>query len=121
MEDEVGSDGDNLSVGQRQLLSLARAALRRTRLIVLDEPTANTDKSTDDAVRTMMERKGGGIGDFGDSTVVTIAHRIESLVESDVVVVMGEGKVLETGEGNVLKAKEGGVFAGMLKESKRNS
>ena len=65
-----------------------------------------------------MERKGGGIGDFGDSTVVTIAHRIDSLVESDVVVVMGEGKVLECGEGKLLKDVGGGVFAGMLKEQR---
>ena len=66
----------------------------------------------------MMERKGGGIGDFGDSTVVTIAHRIDSLVESDVVVVMGEGKVQECGEGKLLKDVGGGVFAGMLKEQR---
>ena len=117
----VDSGGDNLSVGQQQLLSLARAALRRTKLVVLDEPTANTDKATDRAVRKMLKGEGlspGGIGDLSGSTVCTIAHRIDSLVDSDVVVVLGAGVVLESGRGQDLAKKKDGVFAGMLKKQK---
>ena len=57
----------------------------------------------------------GGIGDLSQSTVCTIAHRIESLLESDVVVVMGAGEVFECGSGEELANKRGGVFSGMLK------
>ena len=116
----VDAGGENLSVGQQQLLSLARAALRRTKLVVLDEPTANTDQATDQAVRRMLSGEGlaGGIGDLSGSTVCTIAHRIESLLESDVVVVMGAGEVLECGSGEELANKKGGVFQGMLRKNK---
>lgn len=54
------------------------------------------------------------IGDFSKSTVVTIAHRVQSIVDCDVVVVLGAGKVLETGRGRDLAAKKGGIFAGMV-------
>jgi ABC-type multidrug transport system fused ATPase/permease subunit len=123
LDTQVGMDGDNLSVGQQQLLSLARAALRRSKLVVLDEPTANVDQETDVVIRRMMNEGGGGgggdggevaIGDFSKSTVVTIAHRVQSIVDCDVVVVLGAGKVLETGRGRDLAAKKGGIFAGMV-------
>ena len=120
--DEVGHDGDNLSVGQQQLLSLARAALRRSKLVVLDEPTANVDQGTDEVIRKMMRGGGDGrggegvIGDFSKSTVVTIAHRIQSIVDSDVIVVLGAGKVLEVGEGKELMKDKQSTFYRMANE-----
>ena len=136
LSSQVGINGDNLSAGQQQLLSLARAALRRSKLVVLDEPTANVDAETDRVIGKLMRRKGsaaaggegatgeggkrGGeveIGDFSKSTVVTIAHRIATIADSEVIVVLGGGRLLETGSGETLGKDKGSVFFGMANKN----
>ncbi|KAF4149628.1 ABC transporter [Phytophthora infestans] len=88
---EVAEKGDNLSVGQRQLLCIARALIRDSKVIVMDEATANVDQESDKVIQqTMRERFGGG-----GQTVLCIAHRIDTIMDSDKIVVLDAGEVVE--------------------------
>ncbi|CAG9794562.1 unnamed protein product [Diatraea saccharalis] len=88
---KVGDGGGNLSGGQRQLICMARAALAGARVLVLDEATANVDSTTDKHIQDTIRSK------FADSTVLTIAHRLNTVMDYDRVIVMDKGKVVETG------------------------
>ncbi|XP_038219795.1 probable multidrug resistance-associated protein lethal(2)03659 [Zerene cesonia] len=87
----VGDGGGNLSSGQRQLLCLARAVLTRRTVLVLDEATANVDTETDRQIQNTIRTK------FADSTVLTIAHRLNTVMDYDRVIVMDQGRIVESG------------------------
>lgn len=100
-------DGANLSAGQRQLICMARALLKGCRMLTLDEATASIDMATDVAIqRTLREH-------HGHVTSLTVAHRLNTIMHCDVVIVMDAGKVGEMGPPNELKETDGTRFAAL--------
>ena len=100
---EVLELGSNFSVGERQLICLARAVIRPTSLLILNEATANVDvdEETDAIIQDVIRHQ------FADCTVITIAHRLDAVIDSDATLVMNEGKVLEFGSPHELLNKPG--------------
>ncbi|EXF78167.1 ABC transporter [Colletotrichum fioriniae PJ7] len=112
----VNAKGENFSHGQRQVLSLCRALVRGSRLMLLDEATASMDYETDRGIQAVLRREVNGDGDGDDRTLVTIAHRLRTIADYDTVVVMGAGRVVEAGR-PVELYKARGVFYDMVHHS----
>lgn len=108
LDAEVKAEGDNLSFGQRQLLSIARMVIRQPAILLLDEATSAIDPATQEAVQNTI-RAG-----FPDSTIMAIAHRLETILDFDMVVVLDKGEVVEMGTVSELKDRKGGLFNKML-------
>ncbi|XP_058886564.1 multidrug resistance-associated protein 1-like, partial [Acipenser ruthenus] len=107
---EVSEGGENLSVGQRQLICLARALLRKTKILILDEATASIDMETDNLVQLTIRKE------FSDCTILTIAHRIHTIMDSDRVLVLDSGRIVEfDSPSNLIQRK--GVFFHMVSEA----
>ncbi|XP_044268658.1 ATP-binding cassette sub-family C member 4-like [Tribolium madens] len=107
----VSEGGSNFSLGQRQLLCLARAILRNNKILVLDEATANVDPRTDALIQKTIRQK------FHDCTVLTVAHRLNTIMDSDKVLVMDSGKVVEFEHPHLLLQDEDGYFSKMVAET----
>lgn len=107
LEATVVEGGHNFSAGQRQLICLARAILRRNTILVLDEATANVDPETDNFIQKTIREK------FGNCTVLTIAHRLHTIMDSDRVLVLEASEVKEYDEPHVLITR-GGLLASMV-------
>jgi ABC-type multidrug transport system fused ATPase/permease subunit len=110
----VTPKGENFSHGQRQVLSLCRALVRKSKLMLLDEATASMDYETDRGIQQALRRELDEAG--GGRTLVTIAHRLRTIIDYDKVVVMGAGRVVEAGAPRELYEQKG-VFHDMVYHS----
>ncbi|KAH9151851.1 hypothetical protein LEN26_003771 [Aphanomyces euteiches] len=108
---QVAEKGGNLSVGQRQLLCIARALLRQSRVVVLDEATANIDLESDRLIQQTIKEC------FRDVTMLIIAHRLDTIIDSDKILVMDRGSVVEFDTPKALLAQEGGVFTELARQA----
>jgi ATP-binding cassette subfamily C (CFTR/MRP) protein 1 len=107
---ELSENGDNFSVGERQMLCMARALLTRSRIVVMDEATASIDHATEKKLQRMINR------DFRDATVLTIAHRLGTVLDSDRIMVLSDGRVVEFDSPRSLVKDRRGVFYELAKE-----
>uniref|UniRef100_A0A672QTB7 Multidrug resistance-associated protein 1 n=1 Tax=Sinocyclocheilus grahami TaxID=75366 RepID=A0A672QTB7_SINGR len=107
---ECSEGGENLSLGQRQLVCLARALLRKTKILVLDEATAAVDLETDNLIQSTIRTQ------FEDCTVLTIAHRLNTIMDYTRVLVLDKGQMAEFDSPSNLTAKKG-IFYKMAKDS----
>lgn len=83
---EVSDEGENLSAGQRQLFCLGRILLQRNKILVLDEATASIDSATDAILQRVIKEE------FSSCTVITVAHRVPTVTDSDMVMVLSNGR-----------------------------
>ncbi|MBQ1878704.1 MAG: ATP-binding cassette domain-containing protein, partial [Erysipelotrichaceae bacterium] len=104
--DTVLSDDSNMSVGQRQLMTIARAMIHDAPLLILDEATSSVDTRTEQMVQDAMNKLTSGRTSF------TIAHRLSTIRDADIILVMKDGDIVETGNHQELLAKNG-VYAGL--------
>lgn len=109
----VEQGGSNFSVGQRQLVCLARAILQDNKILVLDEATANVDPTTDALIQATIRKK------FEECTVLTVAHRLNTIIDSDKVLTMDQGQMLEFDHPYILLQNERSHFNGMVQETGR--
>ncbi|KAH8413308.1 hypothetical protein KR009_009966 [Drosophila setifemur] len=108
---EIAEGGENLSVGQRQLVCLARALLRKTKVLVLDEATAAVDLETDDLIQKTIRTE------FKECTVLTIAHRLNTILDSDKVIVLDKGQITEFASPTELLDNPKSAFYSMAKDA----
>ena len=108
---KMSDGGSNFSMGQRQLVCLARAILRNNRILVLDEATANVDAATDNFIQTTIRTK------FSECTVITIAHRLHTVMDSDKVLVMDAGRIVEFAHPFELLKCPGGYFRKLVEQT----
>ena len=107
---QLKESGSNFSVGERQLVCLARALVQKSKVIIMDEATANVDFKTDRLIQEVIREK------FKDSTVLTIAHRLNTIMDYDKVLVINGGRVVEFDKPEVL-IRNGGLFAELVRHA----
>ncbi|KAL5717757.1 hypothetical protein ACHQM5_010725 [Ranunculus cassubicifolius] len=111
----VAEDGENWSVGQRQLVCLARVLLNKRRILVLDEATASVDTATDNVIQKTIREE------TSDCTVITVAHRIPTVIDNDLVLVLDDGKIVEYDSPAELLKDGSSAFSKLVKEFLKRS
>ena len=107
LEQEVEKGGSNLSSGERQLLCFARALLQATPILILDEATSNLDDATDAEVQRLLR------DEFGGRTIITVAHRLQTVVDYDAILVMAAGRLVEHGAPHDLLGRKESALSGL--------
>lgn len=115
LDEQMHEGGANFSVGQRQLVCVARALLRSPKIVLLDEATASIDNDTDAAIQLALRET------FEGATSFTIAHRLHTILDSDKILLLGDGKVLEFDKPSALLRLQKGHFRAMIDKSKLGS
>lgn len=110
---EISQEGTTFSVGQRQLICLARAIVRNNKILLLDEATANVDLETDTIIQETIRTK------FANCTVLTIAHRLNTVMDSDKVLVMDAGVAVEFDHPHLLLQNKTGMFYNLVQQTER--
>lgn len=106
--------GSNISVGERQLLCLARVLLEKRKIVILDEANANVDFKTDRLIQDVIRSK------FKNITVISIAHRVGTIIDYDQVLVLDEGRVVEFDRPSTLMNRKGRYLAQLVKSFSDN-
>ncbi|EJU00578.1 P-loop containing nucleoside triphosphate hydrolase protein [Dacryopinax primogenitus] len=109
LETLVAEGGQNFSQGQRQILALVRAIVRRCKVLLLDEATASVDRDTDERIQASLQ------AEFGNCTILTIAHRLRSIITFDKVLVLDKGEIKEFDTPSNL-IRSGGIFASLVEK-----
>merc|ERR1711920_579727 len=112
LEEEVSEGGENFSQGQRQLLCIARSLLRNPKILIMDEATASIDNTTDAMIQSMIREN------FADATVLTIAHRLNTIMDSDRILVLDDGEIAEFDTPSNLLSKQNGIFRSLVDKNK---
>ena len=107
LDHEWCESGANFSEGERQLICLARTLLRRSKIVILDEPTAHVDPGTEKTICKIVIEK------FKDVTIMTIAHRLSTIQDCDDIIILKNGEVAESGSFEFLVGQKGGILHGM--------
>ena len=107
----ITEGGNNLSVGQRQLICLARALIRKTKILILDEATAAVNVETDTIIQRTIRQQ------FSECTIFTITHRIETVIDYDRIMVLHNGEILEFDNPSKLLQTEDSIFRSMAYEA----
>ena len=114
LETNISNVAEVFSVGQKQLLCLARALIRKNKFLVLDEATSNVDMQTDHFIQNCIHNR------FKETTVITIAHRLNTIADYDKIIVMDRGRIVEIGSPHELISKKG-LFAEMVNHTGKNA
>ncbi|KAI0758154.1 multidrug resistance-associated ABC transporter [Fomes fomentarius] len=112
LDSQISSGGSNLSVGQRQILALARAIVRQSKLLILDEATSAIDYETDEIIQKSLREELGK-----DVTLLTIAHRLQTIMDADKILVLDAGHIAEFGPPSELLKNEKGMLRALVDES----
>lgn len=115
LDTAVVENGENWSAGQRQLFCLGRALLKKSSILVLDEATASVDSATDGVIQKVISQE------FKNRTVVTIAHRIHTVINSDLVLVLSDGRIAEFDTPTRLLERENSFFSKLIREYSKRS
>ncbi|KAJ7025509.1 multidrug resistance-associated ABC transporter [Mycena alexandri] len=113
LESPVSEGGDNFSTGERQLLCMARAILKRSKILVMDEATASVDYNTDELIGKTIRHE------FKDSTILTIAHRLRTVIDYDRIMLLDQGEIAEFDRPAVLMANKSSKFHALCKATGR--
>jgi len=111
LDTNVAEGGANLSAGTRQLLGVAGALLRHSRIVMLDEATASIDFTTDATIQRVVRKS------FDAATILTIAHRLDTVIDYDDVIVMSHGVAAECGAPAQLLRNEGSLFSALVRDT----
>jgi ABC-type multidrug transport system fused ATPase/permease subunit len=102
---QISEYGSNFSVGECQLICVARAILKQSKILLIDEATAHVDTKTDELIQQILREK------FTNQTVLTIAHRLNTITDSDKIVIMNDGIIAEYGTPRELLTKQNQLLA----------
>mmetsp|Transcript_19231 Transcript_19231/g.17052 ORF Transcript_19231/g.17052 Transcript_19231/m.17052 type:complete len:133 (+) Transcript_19231:685-1083(+) len=109
---KITAKGGNLSSGEKQLICICRSILRKSKIVIMDEATASIDVNTEKIVQKLI------LEEFKHSTVITVAHRLNTVIKSDKILVLGYGEVIEYDTPHNLVSNPNSMFSSILNEFK---